>query len=233
MPSDHQLAVEPRAGSGKGHARKLRAAGRIPAVCYSPGSAATAIQLDPEGARPPAAQELGRHEHADRSLGRRARRQGRAREGAAARSRDGRAPARGPVRGRRRQGDRGEGAGADRRHAARRDVRRRHPRLPAARDRGAVSAARDPRGAADRSGRRSRSATRSTCATSRCPRAWSSMSDPELSVRLGRAAREGGRGCAGRGGRRGRRGGRRARARALPPPPRARRPRRSRPDLAA
>jgi large subunit ribosomal protein L25 len=47
VPSDHQLAVEPRAGSGKGHARKLRAAGRIPAVCYSPGSAATAIQLDP------------------------------------------------------------------------------------------------------------------------------------------------------------------------------------------
>jgi large subunit ribosomal protein L25 len=35
VPSDHQLAVEPRAGSGKGHARKL-------------GSAATAIQLDPK-----------------------------------------------------------------------------------------------------------------------------------------------------------------------------------------
>jgi large subunit ribosomal protein L25 len=48
VPSDHQLAVEPRAGSGKGHARKLRAAGRIPAVCYSPGSAATPIQLDPK-----------------------------------------------------------------------------------------------------------------------------------------------------------------------------------------
>jgi large subunit ribosomal protein L25 len=45
---DHQLAVEPRAGSGKGHARKLRAAGRIPAVCYSPGSGATSIQLDPK-----------------------------------------------------------------------------------------------------------------------------------------------------------------------------------------
>jgi large subunit ribosomal protein L25 len=47
VPSEHRLAVEPRAGTGKGHARKLRAAGRIPAVCYSPGSAATAIQLDP------------------------------------------------------------------------------------------------------------------------------------------------------------------------------------------
>ncbi len=48
MPSEHQLAVEPRATSGKGHARKLRAAGRIPAICYAPGSSATAIQLDPK-----------------------------------------------------------------------------------------------------------------------------------------------------------------------------------------
>jgi large subunit ribosomal protein L25 len=48
VASDQQLAVEPRAGNGKGHARKLRAAGRIPAVCYAPGSAATAIQLDPK-----------------------------------------------------------------------------------------------------------------------------------------------------------------------------------------
>ena len=48
MPSEqHQLAVEPRATTGKGHARKLRAAGRIPAVCYAPGSGATVIQLDP------------------------------------------------------------------------------------------------------------------------------------------------------------------------------------------
>ena len=47
MPSEQQLAVEPRATTGKGHARKLRAAGRIPAVCYAPGSGATAIQLDP------------------------------------------------------------------------------------------------------------------------------------------------------------------------------------------
>jgi large subunit ribosomal protein L25 len=48
VPSEHQLAVEPRASKGKGNARKLRAAGRIPAVCYSPGSAATSIQLDPK-----------------------------------------------------------------------------------------------------------------------------------------------------------------------------------------
>ena len=47
MP-DHQLAVETRAGTGKGLARKLRAAGRIPAVCYSPGSSATQISVDPK-----------------------------------------------------------------------------------------------------------------------------------------------------------------------------------------
>jgi large subunit ribosomal protein L25 len=45
---DHQLAVETRTGTGKGYARKLRANGRIPAVCYSPGSGATAIELDPQ-----------------------------------------------------------------------------------------------------------------------------------------------------------------------------------------
>jgi large subunit ribosomal protein L25 len=45
---DHQLAVEARVANGKGQARKLRAAGRIPAVCYSPGLAATPIQLDPK-----------------------------------------------------------------------------------------------------------------------------------------------------------------------------------------
>jgi len=45
---DHQLAVETRAATGKGVARKMRAKGRIPAVCYSPGSAATQISLDPK-----------------------------------------------------------------------------------------------------------------------------------------------------------------------------------------
>ena len=47
MP-ENQLAVETRAGTGKGVARKMRAAGRIPAVCYSPGSTATQISLDPK-----------------------------------------------------------------------------------------------------------------------------------------------------------------------------------------
>jgi large subunit ribosomal protein L25 len=47
VASDHQLAVQSRADKGKGHARKLRAKGRIPAVCYSPGASATALELDP------------------------------------------------------------------------------------------------------------------------------------------------------------------------------------------
>jgi large subunit ribosomal protein L25 len=48
VPSEHQLAVEPRAETGKGYARKLRAKGKIPAVCYSPGAPATQLQLDPK-----------------------------------------------------------------------------------------------------------------------------------------------------------------------------------------
>ena len=47
MPEQHQLAVEPRSATGKGMARKLRAAGRIPAVCYSPSAGTTSIALDP------------------------------------------------------------------------------------------------------------------------------------------------------------------------------------------
>jgi large subunit ribosomal protein L25 len=47
VPEQHQLAVEPRSATGKGVARKLRANGRIPAVCYSAGTSTTAIQLDP------------------------------------------------------------------------------------------------------------------------------------------------------------------------------------------
>ena len=47
MASDHQLAVQSRADTGKGYARKLRAKGRIPAVCYSPGASATSLELDP------------------------------------------------------------------------------------------------------------------------------------------------------------------------------------------
>lgn len=45
--ADNTLVVEPREGTGKGVARKLRAAGRVPAVFYVGGTAATPIQLDP------------------------------------------------------------------------------------------------------------------------------------------------------------------------------------------
>jgi large subunit ribosomal protein L25 len=47
VPEQHQLSVEPRSATGKGVARKLRAAGRIPAICYSPSMGTTSIQLDP------------------------------------------------------------------------------------------------------------------------------------------------------------------------------------------
>lgn len=42
-----QLNIEKREGVGKGVARKLRAAGRIPAVCYSSGQSPEAVSLDP------------------------------------------------------------------------------------------------------------------------------------------------------------------------------------------
>jgi large subunit ribosomal protein L25 len=42
-----QLNIEKRDNSGKGVARKLRAAGKIPGVCYSAGQAPEAIALDP------------------------------------------------------------------------------------------------------------------------------------------------------------------------------------------
>ena len=48
MPEQHQLAVEPRSATGKGVARKLRANGRIPAICYSAAAGSTAIALDPK-----------------------------------------------------------------------------------------------------------------------------------------------------------------------------------------
>jgi large subunit ribosomal protein L25 len=44
---DTNLAVEIRTGSGKGIARKLRAAGKIPAVLYSGGDEATQLTVDP------------------------------------------------------------------------------------------------------------------------------------------------------------------------------------------
>ena len=45
--SDFQIALEARTDTGKGVARKLRAAGRVPAVCYGSGVEATSVQLDP------------------------------------------------------------------------------------------------------------------------------------------------------------------------------------------
>lgn len=46
--AEHQIAVELRAGVGKGVARKLRAAGLVPGVYYSKGES-QAISLEPLG----------------------------------------------------------------------------------------------------------------------------------------------------------------------------------------
>ncbi len=45
--ADYQLAIETRTDTGKGVARKLRAAGRIPGVFYAGGTSPHAIELDP------------------------------------------------------------------------------------------------------------------------------------------------------------------------------------------
>jgi len=45
--ADVALDVEIRSDKGKGAARKLRAAGRIPAVCYGSGRAPVSVSLDP------------------------------------------------------------------------------------------------------------------------------------------------------------------------------------------
>ena len=45
--SDNTLVVELREGTGKGAARKLRAAGRIPGVVYGGGRESTSISIDP------------------------------------------------------------------------------------------------------------------------------------------------------------------------------------------
>ncbi|MCZ6782638.1 MAG: 50S ribosomal protein L25 [Proteobacteria bacterium] len=44
---EHSLAVEIRVGAGKGVARKLRAAGRLPAIVYGSGNDAIRVSLDP------------------------------------------------------------------------------------------------------------------------------------------------------------------------------------------
>ena len=41
-----KLVAEPREGTGKGVARKLRAAGRVPAVLYGHGMDSTALSVD-------------------------------------------------------------------------------------------------------------------------------------------------------------------------------------------
>jgi large subunit ribosomal protein L25 len=46
--SEHRLDIELRSEKGKGVARKLRAAGRIPGVFYAPAEEATPITLDPQ-----------------------------------------------------------------------------------------------------------------------------------------------------------------------------------------
>jgi large subunit ribosomal protein L25 len=49
--AENALTVETRQGVGKGVARKLRAAGRIPGVCYGKGEASLPISLDPRALR--------------------------------------------------------------------------------------------------------------------------------------------------------------------------------------
>jgi large subunit ribosomal protein L25 len=45
--AENELAVEVREGTGKGPARRLRASGRVPAVCYGRGAKSLGISLDP------------------------------------------------------------------------------------------------------------------------------------------------------------------------------------------
>jgi large subunit ribosomal protein L25 len=45
--AENELVVQLREGAGKGVARKLRAAGRIPGVCYGPSAPSVGITLDP------------------------------------------------------------------------------------------------------------------------------------------------------------------------------------------
>ncbi len=45
---EFSLSVEPREGRGKGVARKLRASGRIPGICYRRNAEAIPVSLDPK-----------------------------------------------------------------------------------------------------------------------------------------------------------------------------------------
>ncbi len=55
------VAAEVRKERGKGPARRARAAGRIPAVCYGGGGASESIALDPKGLMIALKSELGRN----------------------------------------------------------------------------------------------------------------------------------------------------------------------------
>jgi large subunit ribosomal protein L25 len=46
MAKQIALAAQPRAGSGKGEARKLRRAGRVPAIAYGAGAQPTPLSVD-------------------------------------------------------------------------------------------------------------------------------------------------------------------------------------------
>ena len=45
--AENELNIELRDGRGKGDARKLRAAGRIPGIFYGAGDGAQSVALDP------------------------------------------------------------------------------------------------------------------------------------------------------------------------------------------
>lgn len=49
--ADNALQIEVREATGKGVARKLRAAGRIPGICYGKGRDAVALDVDPTSLR--------------------------------------------------------------------------------------------------------------------------------------------------------------------------------------
>jgi len=48
MKKEITIVAEPRAGRGKNEARRLRVAGRIPAIVYGAGKEATAVAVDPK-----------------------------------------------------------------------------------------------------------------------------------------------------------------------------------------
>ena len=47
--AENELVVEVREATGKGAARRLRQAGRIPGVCYGRNATPVSVSLDPKG----------------------------------------------------------------------------------------------------------------------------------------------------------------------------------------